>query len=357
LKSGLARKQRLTRFKAGGLFSPWIHHMTAWSEVSTWLLRGLALLVGFFLVYGAALLREDEDKRLENTLQKLWERLTSVSNDAVQRHLSFAKQLAQEANRIMDAAYGDNLISVKSVTTSLALSTVSAAILGALFFAPPLFDRLVGEDTVPIFTYSFALSALTMTAVLPALVRGGWRLRVVTSTVLLIAISIYIYQSGFATTATTLSGVIVVALIINLFVTGAVRSLLRRAARARSGVDFAWPLTVSVLLVYALVMLVVRLAPILLMAPTLAALFFTSVTAVAPLLLSLMSISVLLHRLLWPTLLRPLYSFRRHRILFEHRRFSLILGAALMWAALWPDHFRQSIERIDLLQQLIGGLI
>lgn len=331
--------------------------MSSWPEVINGILRIVSVLVGIFLVYGAALLREDEDKRLENILQKLWERLTSVGEDAIHRHLSFAKQLAHEANRIMDAAYGKSLISMKAATTSLALSTVSAAIVGALFFGSPLFDRLLGEDAVRLFAYSFALSAVTMTAVLPALVRSGWLLRVLTSTVLLIGIAIYIYQSGFATTAAVLSGVIVIALLINLFVTGGVRALLRLAARARSGVDFAWPLVVSVLIVYALVNLLVRLAPILRIAPTLAALFFTSVSAIAPLLLALISVSVLVHRLLWPTLLRPLYSFRRHRILFDHRKFCVCAGVVLIWAAVSPAHFRQSVQNMNLLRDLIGALI
>jgi hypothetical protein len=75
-------------------------------------------------------------------------------------------------------------------------------------------------------------------------------------------------------------------------------------------------------------------------------------TLIPPGLLMALLLSLGLHRVLWPFVLRPLYTVRRHKLLFAHRKAALAVAAALVLAA-WQPNWLGPLGRMAL-EKTIG---
>ena len=315
-----------------------------------WLVRALAFAAGFLSFYGAALLYESEDGQLDNRMEHLKD-LIAVGTKPPGAHVSFAIRVAQYSSAVMDRVYGQRLVSIEATATCLFLSAVLGYLLVNLPFYPAV-DRLIdaidrGAGFLRAVIVVCAWSAVLLSLLVFLLAYTPLRRLGVPGGLIVAAAGVaaffYYPQSRVAiTVVSTVFGA-------NLVVVATVRWLMRFTASGPQAIAFVMPLAVSIGLVgVTLVLTPLTLllwrdsvdglgwALILRLVIALSVVFAT-VSAAPPLLMAVVLLALLTHRLVWPAVLRPLYSFRRHRILFAHRKASLGVGIYLILAGLFPD--------------------
>lgn len=98
------------------------------------LLRLLAGMAGALLLYAAFFLYEDEEARLQNRLEQLWNRIDAFQNVAMSAEVAFLQGATRTTTTILDRLLGRRLISIQSVTVSMAFSQASAFVWAASFW-------------------------------------------------------------------------------------------------------------------------------------------------------------------------------------------------------------------------------
>ena len=83
--------------------------------------------------YCAAFLYEDEEGKLQNTLEKWSQQLRSQQNTALNRHALLMQRFAVAMTQWLDAIFGKRLLSAKAVVASGALSL--SGVLWEAFFS------------------------------------------------------------------------------------------------------------------------------------------------------------------------------------------------------------------------------
>src|SRR5664279_5609575 len=113
------------------------------------LLRVLAVLVGGALVC-TRFLYEDEEKRLQSTLEDWWLRVAYRSDQAYSRETQFLRGVASSTSRSLSKIFGDAAISSRSISVSITSSTIPPLLLMSAIFSLlprlPLDDESVNGD-------------------------------------------------------------------------------------------------------------------------------------------------------------------------------------------------------------------
>lgn len=90
--------------------------------------RVFAFIGGVILAYGGAVLKEDEERFVQNTLEAWWVRIDDLRRNAIGTHVALTREAASLANAIIDRFFGVTLFSARSFATSACLSFVSVHI-------------------------------------------------------------------------------------------------------------------------------------------------------------------------------------------------------------------------------------
>lgn len=85
-------------------------------------LRVAEFCVGLFLLCMALFLYEDENGKIQNTLETWWIRLKDQQDSAPSRQAAFMKGVARLTTDVFDKLFGQRLISIRALGTSLCLS-------------------------------------------------------------------------------------------------------------------------------------------------------------------------------------------------------------------------------------------
>lgn len=93
------------------------------------LLRGVALGGGLVACYGALFLYENEERLVQNVLEGWWIRIADLRRDLMSRHAAFVLGTASLTRTLLDRVFGLRLFSVRSFAVSVCLSYSSLALL------------------------------------------------------------------------------------------------------------------------------------------------------------------------------------------------------------------------------------
>jgi hypothetical protein len=87
--------------------------------------RLLSVLGGLILLYSAFFLYEDEHGKIQNRLENIWIRINDYRSAALSKHLGFMRLVSSSTARLLDNVFGKDLISVKFVGVSICFSFAS----------------------------------------------------------------------------------------------------------------------------------------------------------------------------------------------------------------------------------------
>jgi len=119
-------------------------------EWITYSFRFIALLSGLVCIYTALFLYEDEHGKIQVVLEDMWLRIVEQHHIALARHTVFMREVANLTNSLFDRLLGRDLLSLQSAGVSICYSMASIG-LGHLLFV--LFGESLGmryEGALPI---------------------------------------------------------------------------------------------------------------------------------------------------------------------------------------------------------------
>src|SRR5438132_7990868 len=103
-------------------------------SLGLFVMRVSAFFVGSVLIYLAVFLYEDEQGRIQNTLEELWLKIDARRQSTASQHVSFMRAIALTVSIQLDRFLGPRLFSVQSIGVSICCSVVSAIVVGHIFF-------------------------------------------------------------------------------------------------------------------------------------------------------------------------------------------------------------------------------
>jgi|SRR5271157_4461976 len=333
------------------------------------LLRILAGIAGALLLYVAFFLYEDEEARIQNRLEQIWRKIDALQSIAMSKEVAFLQEGTRTTSAILDQLLGHKLVSWQSIAVSMAFS------LASLFFVlvcggPSTLTRwqfgMVSNGILLVFLGSVpALAATDRSLTRSRTYFVGlmsWVTLIIASTAYGATVSAFnrvdaeclecvVLNAGFYELA-VLCGVIVDMFFIVFF-----RWTLRKIGRFSS-------LAVLVLMLMAVgsiaALLVIPAVPLfansLVRTGGKALLFLRWVSATnlvdALCLLLLVAVMMLLlvHRLLWPLIKRPIYAANRKQLI-KNTKLLGAMGAMLLLYAFpnnplvkWITHFLPNLK-------------
>lgn len=94
-------------------------------QLIIYILRALSIAFGALFCYGAAFLYEDEEAKVQNVLEKWWIRIDDLKRVAVSRHSAITRTAAEFAGTILDRIFGKKIISLRAIAVAGCLSLAS----------------------------------------------------------------------------------------------------------------------------------------------------------------------------------------------------------------------------------------
>ena len=291
------------------------------------------LFVGTLLGYTVVAMFPDEEGGLQNRIENLWISIDDKQKSAVGRAIAILNRAASYVTRIYNHILGSRLISIQMIGVSSASSIAGFFISGALLLLTLLYLSLSRHAAVtPQFNVSLWVigalcfvfgSAVLVFAVLPSVIRNWFGLAVSLAPLLLFAygsVLVVKRQHGalISNQVTFLAG-LVIGVLTDIFVLAAVRLSLRLIANTQKFIKIVWAVLVQV---GALILIV--LVPFEASTPLLSAnkdslgakvllfsMMFNFFTMLGILAFLLLLVVLMVHRALWPTLGRLVYSIAR----------------------------------------------
>ena len=89
------------------------------------LLRILAGIAGALLLYVALFLYEDEEARLQNRLDQIWQKINALQSSAMSREVAFLQGVTRTTSAVLDRLLGRELLSIQSIAVSMTFSFIS----------------------------------------------------------------------------------------------------------------------------------------------------------------------------------------------------------------------------------------
>src|ERR1041385_2035142 len=307
------------------------------------LLQIASAALGMLLVSWSIFLYEGEERVIDETLAAWWIEVDDFAQTAVKRNLAMLRIAARAVGGWLDGVFGERLVSVRAVSASLTLSRASLFLVA---FVTSLLDLLkersnVVTDLIGVLLVALLSAALFYIAVAPG--RSTLRVALATGIVLFLclfgALGRYLVGwSGFEVSAIPMA--VTLAVLSDFIVVILTRHVAARIATTNS-IGFA-----------VVAMCFNGAAGTLLIIPTLAVLsrsisvsafsvsafwFVFAVVlvgasnvfaAVIAFVLAIMFASLVLHRVFWPIIQRPLYALWRFKLL-QNRKVLFYAGVAL----------------------------
>jgi hypothetical protein len=330
-------------------------------------LRFFAMVSSFLFIYIAVFLYEDEQGKVQSILEDWWIKIEDVKRGALSRHTIFMSGVAQIADSVLNRIFGKKLFSLQSLSVSACLSIASLGL--AEIYLELRADDKVNQLHVRWFALWFLCFLLV--SLIPFL-----RPRLSALILLVAILSGYLYyelayefnpESEFLPDQTThyvsyCLGMIIGVVSDVLFI-AVTRKLLRRMYKLDNLLNIVGLLLVNCFLAYVLVGGMWHLANVFTRAIltsgldhmwyyyaqdtlSFAALFNVITVAVASIFIFLILL-MLLHRIFWPLLNRPIYALAGLGIVRRRKLFGaiglLLLGLSIGYT---PSSLKEIIEKL-----------
>jgi hypothetical protein len=311
--------------------------------------------VGALLIYSSLFLYEHQERGVENSLERWWIRISDLHAQAISRQTAFLKVVAEITSKGFARLFGERLFGPKALAASICYS--QAAILIVLCFIIADWTRVVWIGLICLFF-------LVLGSFGAFIERLSWK--VVWLCCVLIVSSSWLPVCGLLqqlsnadamdtrSMPSVLAGVLPLAVACDFLFIALTREMLSRAARSNT---FNKIITLALLnaalgasLVYFPMAFFMReaLEPHYEHAVSLFLAYSNSLDAFVSLAWFLVAIAMLLHRVVWPLLERPVYALYRYRVFSEHKKLVFSSGVALLGFAV------PSVS--DALEKLIRAL-
>jgi len=303
----------------------------------------------------AASCYEGEEDRIQNRIQEWWIRLDDTRQSALTRSALFLRAIARLTSCGFDWIFGKKLVSLRVIGVSICFSFASVVLFtlveaksGSFQIASPFpFGRL----SFSVFVIGFALvPGMTESSPDWFIERGFlspekwvpviWGIGLcVNLSQLMWAVILPLYQVGGSVLAAyvpvVLGIVLGVSLASDLICIGLTRWSLQLASQADQFLMIVVIMIINVLLVFVVVIAPVRIGvaiarfSFVLGAPIMFSILLNVINVVMCLSVFLVASLLLLHRVLWPVVERPLYLLQRYGVI-KNKRLLWKLGLALV---------------------------
>jgi hypothetical protein len=98
------------------------------------LLRILAVIASALVLYVLVVVYEDAEKRIQNRLEEVWVRIDDLQSSAVSKEAAFVNVIARVSGSFFDRIFGHRLISLRSIAICLAFTFASGDLAIALIY-------------------------------------------------------------------------------------------------------------------------------------------------------------------------------------------------------------------------------
>jgi hypothetical protein len=325
-------------------------------HVSPHYLALMRWLLAFLFAYAAAFLHEDEEGAIQNRLEEWWIRLAYGRDHALSRTATFMRGIARLSNRAFDAALGKQLWSFQAIGVSFWFSWASFFFFVFLAthipkFAPKQMPQHIWSDTAVALLLGF--SPLIIGRRLAYLLWG----LVATPTVLGLGgfLIFTIKRMGYAPVLHAVgivAMVLVASLVSDLLYIAITRWLLRGVAKMQRVYEIVGIIAFDCLLAFILFYGPIQLAVWVVKSPIFEAGAFLILVVmlnfgdiVACSVFFVVMLFMLLHRILWPTLERPIYFLQRYRVI-SNKKLLWTLAGALAFGPKGIDFVKYVVDKI-----------
>src|ERR1700745_1792108 len=137
------------------------------APVGSTFVRIASAAAGLFLILMSSILYEKEEGTIQNKLEEWWVVLSDTESRAVNKHAAFMSGVANLGGRLFDRLFGEKLFSLRSVAVSACFSLASLG----LVCTPGLSGWLI---EIPSFLYITVIALLLVMGVLPSVLGPGW---------------------------------------------------------------------------------------------------------------------------------------------------------------------------------------
>jgi hypothetical protein len=322
-----------------------------------YLLRGFALAGGLVLLYLAVFLYENEQGKIQNVLEDLWLRIEERQYSALSHNTALLRMSAQLITRLLDSLFGKSLFSLQSIGVSICFSFASLYLFSMWL---PRVNRILNLIWAFLSLGWGLLPRLRPAYFKRDFVLKGWFALAICFYFLIRAtlythspLMVIAYASGLVYFGLAL-GVICDILFIAL-----ARKLLRWMAQQMSNLRLTIVLIVNVfaglILILPILLIILEYRRAFPGYPELtwySLVIRTAVTSnlfilVVAITFVVLTLTMLVHRLFWPSLSRPIYSLQRLGIARRGKLLGTVGGLLVMTAVgglAWLDKI---IERLS----------
>lgn len=335
----------------------------------TLILQWSSAILGVLLIY-ASLSYETEDGKIQNLLELWWIKVDDLKKQALSWHLAFIKALASVVTSIFDRLFGGRIYSIESLGVSICYSDVCLAGLSLLVsklspnipLGPPGIISMVAFGVIygslPILLRKWKLKVWKITPIhvwfIALVVKQGWGLWSILFYTLYLGVTRPDLRSGALAILVLASAFIVAQSLFWLFV-GLMRLTVRTISRSDSPMKIVGWLSVNLvpLLLFSLLTYLAFEMPdafghvgIGISLTILVVVFFGVIFNVAFILSGVLfvclALTMLLHRLFWPAIDRPLYRLQALGISKRPKVFATI-GVILIGLAFGKHEWVKSL--------------
>lgn len=322
-----------------------------------WILRIVACL----LIYVAEFLYEDEELKIQNRLEGWWIRLNDKQHSALSLSTRFMQGIAQLVTRGFDRLFGKPLFSLRALVASFCYSFVSLYIsvefliilrigkpahvpslsvgtLWVVFFAVggtyPLF--LKDQVIYRIRNFSISLYLILDLGLLVAFTKDVIQVVVLTGARVGLSAAVHLIEFMVLTVASSfVSDFLYIAI---------TRWMLRKMPKIEKSYKIVFGIMINILIMVGLItvpaylglMTLLKFHSFMVGVALIFCLFLNSIDVLVCLTFIVLALALLVHRLVWPVLERPLYAFARLDVV--GRKKLLYVAAVVLFAlSCWPQ--------------------
>jgi hypothetical protein len=287
-------------------------------------------------MYSAVFLYEDREGKIQNIMAQWWVSVDDARIVAHSRAAAFLQGVARLTVGVFDRAFGNRLLSLRFAGVSFCLSVAS-------FFLVALFGAIRSHQSVrgPLFGAACAVAF----ALLPALDPGRWVVRLWGLCLLVFIISpatsaflLFAYLTrgaGFVCRLVGYSGLALgVSFVCDVSYVALTRWMLKRVSATGRMREAALMVAVNLLILFLLFLGPIKLGVKVFQywqgagAIIVVSLLLNAIDLFAGSAALLLGVSLLIHRLFWPILEKPLYAIQRYQVI---RNKKLLWGRGWRW--------------------------
>jgi hypothetical protein len=315
------------------------------AEAARIVIHWLLGLAGFVLCYSAVFLHKDEEGKLENIIQKWWQKVRGLQTGTTSREAAFMRTVSDLSFKGFAVFFGDSLFRFRAILASCCLS------LGSISFYAYIKDGLRSNS---IYAKMFTIVGLILLllCILRLFINRSLTSKVWTALTTLavlnclvtFALSLHEDMSEGSSITITLTSLIC-GLVSNVAFIALTRWILRKASCHQSLFMICIMLFGNLLLgatllliPYSIFFFTVKASGYYIIIASLICLIAYSsniLDAIVSSIFLVIALLMIVHRLFWPLLERPMYAFNRYKILSEQKKMVFFAGIACVGFA-WP---------------------